>query len=278
MKQDKICIDNKLINYIKIADEDYISITDMLKSKDGNFFVADWLRNRNTVEFLGIWEELHNPNFNYGEFAIIKSQAGLNSYKLSVKEWTAKTNAIGIISKTGRYGGTYAHKDIAFEFGMWISPKFKLLLIKEFERLKRKEQNQLRWDARRELSKINYKIHTDAIKHNLIPKTLTKEKINNVYSEEADVLNMALFGITAKKWREDNLNLEGNLRDYASINELICLANLESLNSVFINEGLKQSERLEKLNKIAISQMKILNNSDLDYTYNDEKQISFQNN
>ena len=278
MKQDKICIDNKLINYIKIADEDYISITDMLKSKDGNFFVADWLRNRNTVEFLGIWEELHNPNFNYGEFAIIKSQAGLNSYKLSVKEWTAKTNAIGIISKTGRYGGTYAHKDIAFEFGMWISPKFKLLLIKEFERLKRKEQNQLRWDARRELSKINYKIHTDAIKHNLIPKTLTKEQINNVYSEEADVLNMALFGITAKKWREDNLNLEGNLRDYASINELICLANLESLNSVFINEGLKQSERLEKLNKIAISQMKILNNSDLDYTYNDEKQISFQNN
>lgn len=161
---------------------------------------------------------------------------------------------------------------------MWISPKFKLLLIKEFERLKRKEQNQLKWDARRELSKINYKIHTDAIKNNLIPRILTKEQINNVYAEETDVLNMALFGITAKKWREDNLNLDGNIRDYASINELICLANLESLNSFFINEGLKQSERLEKLNKIAISQMKILNNSDLDYTYNDEKQISFQNN
>ena len=255
-------VENHIINYIKIEDEDYISITDMLKSKDGNFFVTDWLRNRNTIEFLGIWEELHNPNFNYGEFAIIKSQAGLNSYKLSVKEWVEKTNAIGIASKAGRYGGTYAHKDIAFEFGMWISPKFKLLLIKEFERLKTKEQKQLGWNAKRELSKINYRIHTDAIKHNLIPAELTKEQINYVYAEEADVINMALFGITAKKWRAKNPDLEGNIRDYASINELICLANLENLNSVFINDGINQSIRLERLNKIAISQMKILNNSD----------------
>ena len=255
-------VDNKIINYIKLEDEDYISITDMLKSKDGNFFVTDWLRNRNTIEFLGIWEELHNPDFNYGEFAIIKSQAGLNSYKLSVKEWVKKTNAIGIISKAGRYGGTYAHKDIAFEFGMWISPKFKLLLIKEFERLKKEEQKQLGWNAKRELSKINYKIHTDAIKHNLIPIELTKEQINYIYAEEADVLNMALFGQTAKEWRMGNPELEGNIRDYASINELICLANLENLNSVFINDGLSQSIRLERLNKIAISQMQILNNSD----------------
>ena len=255
-------VDNKIINYMKIEDEDYISITDMLKSKDGNFFVTDWLRNRNTIEFLGIWEELHNPYFNYGEFAIIKSQAGLNSYKLSVKEWVEKTNAIGIISKAGRYGGTYAHKDIAFEFGMWISPKFKLLLIKEFERLKKEEKNQLGWNAKRELSKINYKIHTSAIKQKLIPAKLTKEQINYIYAEEADVLNMALFGQTAKEWRINNSKLDGNIRDYATINELICLANLENLNSVFINDGLSQSKRLERLNKIAISQMRILTNSD----------------
>ena len=256
---------NQKITYIKIDNEDYISITDMLKSKDGDFFVSDWLRNRKAIEFLGIWEEIHNPNFNYGEFAIIKSQAGLNSYKISVKEWTEKTNAIGIISKAGRYGGTYAHKDIAFEFGMWISPKFKLLLIKEFERLKAEEQKQIGWNAKRELSKINYKIHTDAIKNNLVPKELTKNQINFVYAEEADVLNMALFGMTAKEWRNKNPNLNGNIRDYATMNELICLANLENLNSFFINEGLKQSERLQKLNKVAISQMQILNDTDIKY-------------
>ena len=258
----EINVDNKIINYVKINDEDYISITDMLKSKDGNFFVTDWLRNRNTIEFLGIWEELHNPNFNYGEFAIIKSQAGLNSYKISVKEWVEKTNAIGITSKAGRYGGTYAHKDIAFEFGMWISPKFKLLLIKEFERLKKEEQKQLEWNAKRDLSKINYRIHTDAIKNRLIPILLTKEQINTIYAEEADVLNMALFGITAKEWKKENPHLKGNIRDYASLNELICLANLENINSVFINDGVNQSIRLERLNKIAISQMNILNNND----------------
>ena len=185
--------------------------------------------------------------------------------KLSVKEWTEKTNAIGIMSKAGRYGGTYAHKDIAFEFGMWISPKFKLLLIKEFERLKAEEQKQIGWNAKRELSKINYRIHTDAIKNNLLPKELTKNQINFVYAEEADVLNMALFGMTAKEWRDKNPELKGNIRDYATMNELICLANLENLNSVFINEDLKQSERLEKLNKIAISQMQILNDADIKY-------------
>ena len=251
-------VDNQIINYMQIDDEDYISITDMLKSKDGNFFVTDWLRNRNTIEFLGIWEELHNPNFNYGEFAIIKSQAGLNSYKISVKEWVEKTNSIGIVAKAGRYGGTYAHKDIAFEFGMWISPKFKLLLIKEFERLKSEEQKQLGWSAKRELSKINYRIHTDAIKQNLIPKELTNKETSIVYAEEADVLNMALFGMTAKEWRDKNKDKTGNIRDYASINELICLANLENINSIYINEKMPQSERLIKLNKIAISQIKIL--------------------
>ena len=258
-------VDNQIINYVKIADEDYISLTDMLKSKDGEFFISDWLRNRNTIEFLGIWEEIHNPNFNYGEFAIIKSYAGLNSYKISVKEWVAKTNAIGIISKAGRYGGTYAHKDIAFEFGMWISPKFKLLLIKEFEKLKQLEQKQLGWNAKRELSKINYRIHTDAIKKNLIPLKLTKEQINIVYAEEADVLNMALFGITAKNWKSKNPDKVGNIRDYASIDELICLSNLENLNSVFINDSLNQSERLKRLNSIAISQMKILSEANIKY-------------
>ncbi len=256
---------NQKISYIKIENEDYISITDMLRSKDGDFFVSDWLRNRNTIEFLGIWEEIHNPNFNYDEFATIKSQAGLNSYKISVKEWTEKTNAIGIISKAGRYGRTYAHKDIAFEFGMWISPKFKLLLIKKFERLKAEEQKQTGWNAKRELSKINYRIHTDAIKNNLIPKELSKNQINFVYAEEADVLNMALFGMTAKEWCTNNPDLDGNIRDYATMNELICLANLENLNSVFIKEGLKQSEKLEKLNKIAISQIQILNDTDVKY-------------
>ena len=266
----ELTVDNQAINYIKIEDEDYISITDMLKSKDGNFFVTDWLRNRNTIEFLGIWEELHNASFNYGEFDIIRSQSGLNNYKLSVKEWVKKTNAIGIVSKVGRYGGTYAHKDIAFEFGMWISPKFKLLLIKEFEKLKKQEQTKLKWNANRELSRINYKIHTSAIKYNLIPSKLTKSQINHVYAEEADVLNMALFGQTAKKWRDENPRLAGNIRDYASINQLICLANLENLNSVFINDGLQQSLRLERLNKIAISQMRILNNSDANIVEKDK--------
>jgi len=254
----KITVAGIPINVIAIKDEDFISLTDMLKAKDGDFFISDWLRNRNTVEFLGIWERIYNPDFNYGEFATIRSQAGLNSYKISVKEWVAKTNAIGIQAKAGRYGGTYAHKDIAFEFGMWISAEFKIYLIKEFQRLKEQEYQKLGWDIRRNLTKINYRIHTDAIKGNLIPEELNKEKINLIYASEADVLNMALFGKTAKQWREANPDLGGNIRDYANINQLVCLANLENLNAHFINEGKSQAERLQNLNIIAISQMKIL--------------------
>ena len=194
---------------------------------------------------------MYNPNFNYGEFAIIKNQAGLNSFKISVKEFVAKTNAISLQAKVGRYGGTYAHKDIAFEFAMWISPEFKVYIVKEFQRLKEKEQKQLGWTAKRELSKINYRIHTDAIKYNLIPTEITKAQSSIIYANEADVLNVAMFGMTAKQWRDANPELKGNIRDYASINELICLSNMENLNAVFIEQGMPQSERLKKLNEIA---------------------------
>jgi hypothetical protein len=235
----------------------------MLKAKDGDFFISDWLRNRNTIEYLGIWESIYNPSFNYGEFAIIKSQAGLNSYKLSVKDWTEKTNAIGIRATTGRYGGTFAHPDIAFEFGMWISPEFKIYLIKEFQRLKDDENDRLKleWNIQRTLAKVNYHIHTDAIKTNLIPECLDKSKINFIYANEADLLNMSLFGITAKQWKEENPNTDGNIRDMATIEQLVVLSNLESLNSVFIHQGQPQSERLMQLNAIAITQMKALMNS-----------------
>ena len=254
----KIHVIDTEVTVIQINNEDYICITDMIKAKDGDFFVADWLRNRNTLEYLGIWEKVYNPTFNYGEFAAIKSKSGLNSFKISVKEFVEKTNAIGIQAKAGRYGGTYAHKDIAFEFAMWISPEFKIYIIKEFQNLKEQEQQQLGWSAKRELSKINYHIHTDAIKQNLIPAELTAVHISNIYANEADVLNVALFGITAKEWRDANPKLKGNVRDYASINELICLSNLENLNAVLINDGISQKERLIKLNQIAIQQMKVL--------------------
>jgi hypothetical protein len=254
----KIHVIDTEVTVIQINNEDYICITDMIKAKDGDFFVADWLRNRNTLEYLGIWEKVYNPTFNYGEFAAIKSKSGLNSFKISVKEFVEKTNAIGIQAKAGRYGGTYAHKDIAFEFAMWISPEFKIYIIKEFQNLKEQEQQQLGWSAKRELSKINYHIHTDAIKQNLIPAELTAVQISNIYANEADVLNVALFGITAKEWRDANTKLKGNVRDYASINELICLSNLENLNAVLINDGISQKERLIKLNQIAIQQMKVL--------------------
>lgn len=243
---------------IRITKEDYISLTDMLKSKDGDFFISDWLRNRNTVEYLGIWERVHNPDFNYGEFAAIRNKSGLNSYKISVKEWVAKTKAIGLAAKAGRYGGTYAHKDIAFEFGMWISAEFKIYLIKEFQRLKDEEQKRLGWDVRRDIAKINYRIHTDAIKENLIPATLNKQQISYIYASEADILNMALFGKTAKQWRDENPDAKGNVRDFANVSQLVCLANLENLNALFINDGLDQAERLAKLNQIAIGQMEIL--------------------
>lgn len=249
---------NILGENITITSDDYISLTDMLKAKDGEFFISDWLRNRNTVEYLGIWERIHNPNFNYGEFATIKNSAGLNSYKISVKEWVNETQAVGLKAKTGRYGGTYAHKDIAFEFAMWISAEFKIYLIKEFQRLKESEQTQYAWNARSTLTKMNYRIHTDAIQKKLLPPSLSQEQIQLVYANEADVLNMALYGITAKQWRQQNPNQEGNIRDYSSAAQLVCLANLESINAVFINDNSSQPERLKKLNSIAISQMQIL--------------------
>ena len=257
-KTQKIEVLSQAVTLFKHRDEDYISLTDMLKAKDGDFFISDWLRNRNTVEYLGIWERIHNPDFNYGEFAIIKSQAGLNSYKISVKEWVAKTHAIGLVAKAGRYGGTYAHKDIAFEFGMWISPEFKIYLVKEFQRLKDEEYKQLGWNIRRNLAKINYRIHTDAIKANLIPPELTKQQVSFVYAAEADVLNMALFGMTAKQWQESHPEDKGNIRDHANVSQLVCLSNLENLNALFIQEHFSQSERLKKLNKIAIQQMHLL--------------------
>lgn len=239
-------------------DMDFISLTDMLRAKDGEFFISDWLRNRNTVEFLGIWEQVHNPSFNYGGFATIRTQAGLNNYKLSVKEWVAQTNAIGLVARAGRYGGTYAHKDIAFEFGMWISAEFKIYLIKEFQRLKEAEREQLGWDIRRNLTKINYRIHTDAIKANLIPPQLTPQQMNLMYAHEADLLNMALFGETAQQWRAENPGRKGNIRDEANAAQLVCLANLESLNAHFIQQGMAQPERLKLLNQTAIQQMKLL--------------------
>jgi len=259
-KSNKIEVKGTSITMLSESQGDYISITDMLKAKDGDFFISDWLRNRNTVEFLGVWESVNNPNFNYGEFAIIKSQAGLNSYKISVKEWVEKTKSIGLKATAGRYGGTYAHADIAFEFGMWISPEFKVYLIKEFKRLKNEENDRLKlnWNLNRTLAKINYRIHTDAIKENIIPSNLNKEQINQIYANEADVLNVAMFGKTAKQWRDENPNSEGNIRDYSTIEQLLVLANLESLNAEFIKMGLMQTERLVKLNQTAISQMKSL--------------------
>ena len=256
----KITVKDTEVNVLTINGEDYICLTDMLRAKDGDFFITDWLRNRNTLEFIGIWEKVYNPHFNYGEFAIIKSQSGLNSFKISVKEFVSRTKAISMQAKAGRYGGTYAHKDIAFEFAMWISPEFKIYIVKEFQRLKAEEQRQLGWSAKRELSKINYRIHTDAIKHNLIPEEVTPTQANSIYANEADVLNVAMFGMTAKQWREAHPELKGNIRDYASINELICLSNMENLNALFIEQGLPQGERLVKLNQIAIHQMQILEN------------------
>jgi hypothetical protein len=240
--------------------QDFISLTDMLKAKDGDFFISDWLRNRNTVEFLSIWESVNNPGFNYGGCATIKSQVGLNSYKLSVKDWVTQTKAIGLRASAGRYGGTYAHKDIAFEFGMWISPAFKIYLIKEFQRLKEDESQRLSlaWNLNRELSKINYRIHTDAIKEHLVPPEVTPAQAAITYANEADLLNVAIFGLTAKEWRQANPALDGNMRDHATIEQLLVLANMESLNAEFIHMGLSQGERLMKLNTIAIRQMKTL--------------------
>jgi len=259
-KNRKIQVEGKEITILLDKEQEYISLTDMLKAKDGDFFISDWLRNRNTVEYLGIWESVYNPNFNYGEFAIIKSQAGLNSYKLSVREWVEKTNAIGLKAAAGRYGGTYAHPDIAFEFGMWISPQFKIYLIKEFQRLKADESSRLHleWNLQRTISKINYRIHTDAIKENLIPKEITRQQASLVYANEADLLNVALFGITAKEWRDANTDKGGNIRDYATLEQLVVLSNMEGINALLIGQCMPQSERLVQLNRVAIAQMKSL--------------------
>ena len=255
----KIKVQNTEITVVSFEERDYISLTDMVKPiENGLALIEKWLRNKNTIEFLGIWEEMYNPNFNSPEFEGIKNEAGLNRFIMSVKQWIEKTNAIGIMAKAGRYGGTYAHKDLAFEFASWVSPQFKLYLIREFQRLKDEEQKLIGWTAKRELSKINYRIHTDAIKENLIPVEVTREQAAMKYADEADVLNMAMFGITAKQWRDANPDKKGNIRDYASINELICLSNMENLNAVFINDGMSQSDRLIKLNQIAIQQMRIL--------------------
>ena len=255
----KIVVNEKEITVLQINERDYISLTDMVKGiENGLALIEKWLRNKNTIEFLGIWEEMYNPYFNSPEFEGIKNSAGLNRFILSVKQWIERTNAIGIIAKAGRNGGTYAHKDLAFEFASWVSPQFKLYLLREFQRLKEEEQKALGWSAKRELSKINYHIHTDAIKTNLIPQEIDEYHRSLIYAEEADVLNVALFGITAKEWRTANPDLKGNIRDYATINQLICLSNMENLNAVFINDGIPQSERLHKLNQIAIQQMMVL--------------------
>ena len=271
----KIIVQNTEVTVISHNEQDYISLTDMANGKQDESRAADviknWIRTRYTIEFLGTWEMIHNPNFKVVEFDHFRMQAGLPNFTLSAGEWIEKTNAIGIIVKRGRYGGTYAFKDIAFEFGTAISVTFKLYLIEEFQRLKEEEQKLLGWTAKRELSKINYRIHTDAIKSHLIPDEVTREQASIIYAEEADVLNVAMFGMTARQWREANPELKGNIRDYATIrstfgrlypkglkNELICLSNMENINAVLINDGIPQGERLVKLNQIAIQQMRVL--------------------
>ena len=256
----KITVKDTSVTIISVNENDYISLTDIAryKSDDPTAVIGNWLRNRNTIEYLGIWESLYNPNFKPLEFEGFKKEAGLNAFTLSPTKWISTTNAIGILSKSGRYGGTYAHKDIAFKFASWISVEFELYIVKEFQRLKEQEQAQIGWSAKRELSKINYHIHTDAIKQHLIPQEITPQQASMIYASEADILNVAMFGMTALEWRDTHPNLKGNIRDYASINELICLSNMENLNAVFINEGLTPKDRLIKLNQIAIQQMSIL--------------------
>lgn len=254
---------NTAIKTLKINNEDYICITDIARQKnpvEPKDVVKNWLRLKNTIEYLGLWEKLYNPDFKGVEFDPLYQEAGSNAFTMSPTRWVETTNAIGLVTKNGANGGTYAQKDIAFKFASWVSVEFELYLVKEFQRLKEEEQKQLGWSAKRELAKINYRIHTDAIKQNLIPEEITPAQKSFIYADEADMLNVAMFGKTAKQWREENPDLKGNIRDYANINQLICLSNMENLNAVFINDGLPQSERLEKINKIAIQQMKVLEN------------------
>ncbi len=268
-KKSTINVQGLAITIISQSHDDYISITDIARHRDAersDYILQNWLRNRSTIEFIGLWEQLHNPRFNSIEFDGIKNMAGSNSFSLTPKRWIETTNAVGLISKTGLYGGTYAHKDIAFEFASWLSPEFKLYLIKEFQRLKEEENRRLslEWNLNRTLAKLNYRIHTDAIKENIIPANITKEQEKYIYANEADVLNVALFGQTAQQWRNANPDKEGNVRDYSTVEQLLVLANLESMNAEFIRMGLLQGERLRKLNAIAIQQLKsLVGNSNL---------------
>ena len=255
------------IQLFTVNNQDYISLTDMIKSFGDESIIYNWMRNRNTIEFLGIWEQINNSNFNPIEFDRFRKESGLNRFTMSPKKWTEATNAIGVFSKSGRHGGgTYAHKDIAFEFGSWLSPEFKLYLITEFQRLKESESktNQLEWNLQRTLAKINYRIYTDAIKDNLIPPKISKTKINTIYATKVDLLNVALFGLTAKEWRDRNPKKDGNIRDYAALEQLVVLTNLESINAMLIHQQLGQSDRLKRLNQLAISQMtSLLKNNEL---------------
>jgi KilA-N domain len=259
-KSKTIKIDGAEIAIISDKDDDFISLTDMAKSQMQEAIIIKWLSLKSTVEYIGEWEALYNPSFNYTEFGTIKNAAGSNNFVLSVKQWIEHTGAIGLTAKAGRYGGTYAHKDIAFHFGMWISPKFQLLLVKEYQRLKADESDRLKleWNLQRTLAKVNYHIHTDAIKENLIPQALTKQQASFVYASEADLLNMALFGKTAADWRMENPKLAGNMRDHATLEQLVVMTNLESLNAVLITQGLPGTERIVQLNKIAIQQLQTL--------------------
>ncbi len=260
-KKQSIVVQGSEIHILSKDNEDYISLTDMVQNfEGGSSLIESWLRNKNTLSFLAVWEKMHNPSFNSLEFDGIKMEAGLNRFTMSAKKWMEKVNGIGVIAKAGRYGGTFAHKDIAFEFGSWLSPEFKLYLIKEFQRLKEQEiqSGQLEWNIRRSLTKTNYHIHTDAIKEFLIPPEISKEQAGHIYASEADLLNMALFGKTAKEWRTENPNRDGNIRDYATVGQLVVLASLESQNALLIEQQKSQTERLSILNKLAIKQMRSL--------------------
>lgn len=263
-KSRSLNVNESAITVIHQNETDYISLTDMTASfKEGSGLIGKWITNKNTLEYLGVWEKINNLNFNYPEFGVIGQEAGTNRFIMSVGQWLIKTKAVGMLVKAGRYGGTYAHKDIAFHFAMWLSPEFQIYLINEFQRLKNDENDRLNleWNLQRTLAKINYQIHTDAIKENLIPKEITKQQASFVYANEADLLNVALFGITAKEWRENNHDKSGNIRDYATLEQLVVLSNMESINALLIQQKLSQSDRLIQLNKVAITQMKSLTES-----------------
>lgn len=254
-------VNESAITVIHQNETDYISLTDMTSSfREGSGLISKWISNKNTLEYLGIWEKINNPKFNYPEFGVIGNEAGTNRFIMSVGQWIERTNAQGMLVKSGRYGGTFAHKDIAFHFAMWLSPEFQIYLVNEFQRLKEDENDRLKleWNLQRTLAKVNYQIHTDAIKENLIPQEITKQQVSFVYANEADLLNVALFGITAKVWRDGNPEQKGNVRDYATLEQLVVLSNMESINALLIGQGLSQSDRLIQLNKVAISQMRSL--------------------